>query len=341
MATHYIKNFDRLKFQEIADKMQNCADTTNTAWHGTVFIGTKPVFIKSDVKWLCDLIERYFVKTIPNKHVSKAKELYILYGNPRQYIDTPTVFNTNIYFLSNNIYKTPDLIVHDNCILLCNGDKIYLSVDENAENNFYHLGESHLLMRLFYYLFDDENYAVLHGAVVGINGRGVLISGLSGSGKSTLSGLCLSMGADFIGDDRIAIERVNDKTFAYPIYSTISLYDTIDGIKIIDSNSSKSKTVSVLDKLQISDKIQIIAVIEPQKNDAKKLIISPIPRAGILTRICQDYAYYSLLARSTNVMGDYQKISRLLKNIDCYKIDLSDSVVDNARAILDFVKTIG
>lgn len=57
----------------------------------------------------------------------------------------------------------------------------------------------------FRWLFDQlaarSDLATLHGAVVGIDGRGVLLAGRGGSGKSTLALACLGAGFDYVGDD--------------------------------------------------------------------------------------------------------------------------------------------
>lgn len=51
---------------------------------------------------------------------------------------------------------------------------------------------------------------VLHAALVARDGGGVLIAGGSGVGKTTTALACLLAGFDYLGDDQIAVERVND-----------------------------------------------------------------------------------------------------------------------------------
>jgi hypothetical protein len=45
----------------------------------------------------------------------------------------------------------------------------------------------------------------LHGACVGLNGRGILMMGPSGAGKSTLALLCLLQGLDFVSEDAVFV----------------------------------------------------------------------------------------------------------------------------------------
>jgi energy-coupling factor transporter ATP-binding protein EcfA2 len=54
---------------------------------------------------------------------------------------------------------------------------------------------------------------LLHAALVGRPGRGVLIIGPSGSGKSTVAAACVEAGFDYLGDDVIAAEATSSGPF--------------------------------------------------------------------------------------------------------------------------------
>ena len=51
----------------------------------------------------------------------------------------------------------------------------------------------------------SQNLVPLHGACVGSNGRGLLLSGESGAGKSTASLHCLLRGMDFLTEDSVFV----------------------------------------------------------------------------------------------------------------------------------------
>ena len=60
-----------------------------------------------------------------------------------------------------------------------------------------------------------RNRALLHSAVVGIDGHGVMLVGVSGSGKSTLAlGLC-ERGATYLSDEIAAVTRGSRTVAAY------------------------------------------------------------------------------------------------------------------------------
>lgn len=339
MPTNYIKNFDYEQFQNLYKKMYEICATKKPLWSGTVYIGRKPLYIECHVKWLADKIEDYFFKTLPNEHVKNAKELYILNSGVSDFMPGLDAWTTNVFWTDSNIYRCPDLIAHFNCIFGRWGNTYIISEDNDILSNFYHLGENHLLMRLFRYIFDDDDSVVLHGAVVGNDKNGVLITGLSGAGKSTLAAYCMKYGLKFVSDDRIALHKESGEVFAKPIYTTLSLTEQIDGLKTksVSQPLGCTKHIIVLDKSQISENMKITAIIEPIKQDLQKPVISQVAKAPVLTRICSDYSNFSLLTRSINPILDYQNIADLFDNVNTFSLKLSLSVEDNARAILNFI----
>ena len=339
MPTNYIKNFDRCEFQKLYQKLSVAGAQKKPIWSGTVYIGTQPLYIECHVKWLADKIENYFFKSLPDEHITGAKELYILNDGVEKFMKRPDAWTTNVFWLDDNIYKQPDLIEHFNCLFGRWNDKYIISVDNDEASNFYHLGENHLLMRLFAYIFNTPDNIILHGAVVGNENNSVLITGLSGAGKSTLAAYCLSLGLKFVSDDRVALHTENGIIFANPIYTTLSLAQPIDGLKIKSCSRPNGciKDIIVLDKSQISKNIKINAIIEPIKKDLDMPIISETAKAPVLTRICSDYSNFSLLTRSMNPLDDYRKIAHIFKDINTYSLTLSNSVRDNAIAIYNFI----
>ena len=343
MPTNYIKNLGQKNFDEICNKFQNVIMQNKPVWRGTVYIGEKPLYIECNVKWLAEKIPLYFVKAIENTKINGCKELYILNYGVHKFVPSPDCCTTDLAFVGSNIYKHPDIIIHNNCVFVRKNPVFYLSITEEYGTNFYHLGENHLLMRLLNYIFDDDSNIVLHGAAVGNENYGVLITGLSGAGKSTLSAYCLANGMKFVGDDRIALHRENNTVYADPIYTTLSLNETIDGVKTTFSSRPNgcNKDVYVVDKSQISNHIPIKAIIEPIKSGKDKPIIKRCNLSPILTRICMDYSYFSLLSRNTNPVNDYKKISNLLTGVESFNIELSTDINENAKAICNLISIKG
>lgn len=339
MFNNHVINFPIDDFNSILLNMKNAANK-KPLWRGTVFVGNTPIYMEIHIKTIAAKIERYFIRTLPDVCVDGAKKLYVLNDGVDAFAKRPKNSVDYSCFLTSDTTIRPQLIVCNNCIFIHNSDEFFISLDD-TEYNFRFIGENHLMMKLFNYILDDS--VVLHGAVVGTDDFGVLITGLSGAGKSTLAAHCLAQGVKFVGDDRIAINRVNDDIFANPVYTTISLYNTMDGIKIIgtDVQSTSDKRNYILDKSQISHNIKIKSVIEPVATHARTPLIIPHKKQYILNKICMDYSNFSLIAKSTNVFKDYERISRLLNGCGYNIIELSESIESNAKRIVDFIKTKG
>lgn len=340
MATQYIKNFKGNIFQKVVNFFESGMCSASPIWRGTVYVGIQPIYVECHVQWMAEKIEKIFVNTLPNQCVDGAKKLYILKNGLPDFLPVPVLKNPDIYFCGDDVCAVPDMIVHTNCVFFKHNDICYISLNNNDLNNFFHFGENHLFMRLFYYVLQPTTTTVVHGAVVGYNGNGVLISGASGAGKSTLSAYCLSKGLQFIGDDRVALHVDNGDVIADPIYTTISVNTHIPNIIHTDvvRPQYSNKDIIFLDKSHISNNVKIVAVVEPYKTDADWPTLEPVSKPAVITRMCKDYSHLSILARSTNLMADYKRIFDLLCGCDFYNMKLSKSIDENAQCIADLVK---
>lgn len=343
MHTKYFKNFNQKAFASLQTQIESVASNSSPLWKGTVYIGTKPLYIECHIKWLADKINDYFIVALQDQHIKGAKEIYILNKEVKDFITAPTSIFSDLFFLGDDIFAKPDLIVNDDYILLRTTDKCFLSISENTERHLLYLDENHLLARLFYYIFEPHENMILHSAVVAYGDYGILISGLSGSGKSTLSASCLSLGMDFVADDKVALHIDNGALYADPIYTVLSLKSPIDGIDAFVANQQTDsyKNVFVLDKSLFAKNIKIRAVIEPYKAYLDAPEILRTAKQSVITRICSDYSVFSVLTPNKNPIIDYKNIFNLFCGIDFYKINLSKSIRDNAQAIFDLAKTGG
>lgn len=64
---------------------------------------------------------------------------------------------------------------------------------------------------------------LVHGAVVGSGGRGVLLAGPGGSGKSTTTLACLQAGMQVVGDDYAAVDFTAEPARAWNLYRSIKV----------------------------------------------------------------------------------------------------------------------
>jgi hypothetical protein len=70
----------------------------------------------------------------------------------------------------------------------------------------------------------DQGVQILHSGLIAGGGAGVLIPGESGAGKSTACLTSVSQGLEFLGDDFVGLERMDDGTFrGHSLFSTTCL----------------------------------------------------------------------------------------------------------------------
>jgi HPr Serine kinase C-terminal domain/Coenzyme PQQ synthesis protein D (PqqD) len=60
-------------------------------------------------------------------------------------------------------------------------------------------------------------FALIHGAALGVGGKGIALAGPSGSGKSTLAAGLVSQGYDFLADDLIALSEPDGTIVPWPL----------------------------------------------------------------------------------------------------------------------------
>jgi Coenzyme PQQ synthesis protein D (PqqD) len=60
-------------------------------------------------------------------------------------------------------------------------------------------------------------FALIHGAALGLDGKGLALAGPSGSGKSTLAAGLVGQGYDFLADDLIALSEPNGTIVPWPL----------------------------------------------------------------------------------------------------------------------------
>ena len=70
---------------------------------------------------------------------------------------------------------------------------------------------------------EDHGFQLAHAAVVGREGKGVLLAGRSGQGKSTTAATCLDAGLDYVSDDYVLLSHQPQPT-AYCLYNSAKLH---------------------------------------------------------------------------------------------------------------------
>lgn len=80
------------------------------------------------------------------------------------------------------------------------------------------------LLRFLFGIAEEHGWFLVHAAAIGFKGSGLLTPGAGGMGKSTLSAAATIAGADFAGDDFVAVKKIDGGWHAHSLFSTIMLF---------------------------------------------------------------------------------------------------------------------
>lgn len=205
----------------------------------------------------------------------------------------------------------------------------------------------HLFFRQIHFLCNNDVCSLVHGAVIGWDGNGILVCAKGKCGKSTLSIKSLLCGAEYVAEDYQILESDNKKICASPIYSVVTLgndmYELMRGEfygSFYSFNWDKSK--SVYDVSCYVDSVRthypIKMCLFPQfVQDAHASIekCGEVEKGRAILHLI-----YSTLMQTHN-LGDFQqtrKLFNMLCDMPFYRINLSPNISENTIVLRNFVK---
>ena len=111
--------------------------------------------------------------------------------------------------------------------------------------------QGHLFVQLLNRILKTPDTNLIHGACIGLNGKGVLLCARGQQGKSTLAVHALLDGFEYVSDDYLTLEKSRDGLLAYPIYSIVTLspqmynemYEALQGTRFVSNNARRDKYV--------------------------------------------------------------------------------------------------
>jgi len=195
---------------------------------------------------------------------------------------------------------------------------------------------------ILHWFLHAENIHFLHGAVVGNNNQGVLITAKSGSGKSTTSLACLLAGMDFVGDDYVAITTDNT-VVAHNLYSSAKV--TKPGLQLFPElteqvwNTNSAETEKAVMFLypafsyQIHESLPLTTLLIPRIIGGETTI-TPANKLEALVAV----APTTLLQLPLAEIGKLKVLKEIIKKLPCYYLNLGSDVKGVSKVIREFLK---
>ena len=213
------------------------------------------------------------------------------------------------------------------------------------------LNNGHLFVQaLFRVLNSSPVSSLVHGACVGVDGKGVLMCARGGGGKSTLSVTAMLRGFEYVSDDYLILENGNEGLLASPIYSFISLspemydllFDDMARARFLGVSGWKGKYVFDISgfkdrfRWRFPVKALLFPEIDLSVSEPSVCLCGPAERGKTIVQIA-----HSTISQMgvKGFRGDQRnaafvlKTVKMLEGFDCYKITLSRDLDANVNCL--------
>jgi hypothetical protein len=207
--------------------------------------------------------------------------------------------------------------------------------------------QGHIFVQTFNKILKTPAAGLVHGAVVGLDNKGILFCARGQRGKSTLAVLAMMQGFEYVSDDYLTLEKTDDGLFAYPIYSIITLsprmynelYDDLKG-KFVSNNARKDKYVVNIEGYHdtFRRRYPVSVCMFPE------IVSDPEPSIVPCTPGDKGRAIVQLTHSTVNQTGDrhepetIKKIISFTDGFEFYRINLCQDIKANVECLKEFIK---
>ena len=231
-------------------------------------------------------------------------------------------------------------------------------IGNDFENNTYYYGvedltpeefikEGHIFVQFFNNMLKSENSNLVHGAVIGLNNKGILFCARGQRGKSTLSVLSMIRGFEYVSDDYLILTKTNNELISNPIYSIITLspemynrlYSELEGSRFISNNARKDKYVFNISNFhnKFMKDYPIKLCIFPEITEDKE------PSIRLCTKEEKGRAIVQIIQSTLMQMNDLserqtvEKLINMVKDFNFYKFNLCFDIEKNTEYLKNFM----
>ena len=207
--------------------------------------------------------------------------------------------------------------------------------------------EGHVFVQIFNNILKTPDSNLVHGAVIGLNGNGILLCARGQRGKSTLSVLSMIKGFEYVSDDYLILHRKDDELLASPIYSIITLspemynklYDYLDGVRFISNNARKDKYVFNISNFHNTFRkdypIKLALFPEIVSDSEPSISLCTYEERG--RAIVQLIQSTLMQTSDLNDTGTVLKLIDMVKNLTFYKFKLCSDIEKNTCFLREFM----
>jgi hypothetical protein len=188
-----------------------------------------------------------------------------------------------------------------------------------------------------------RGYLLVHGAAVGLPGRGVLLTGKGGCGKSTTALACLPSELLYAGDDYCLISGLQGP-HVYSIYNTgkqnasdvgrfPELLPALSNANALDKEKALYFFHDFLPE-KMSSEFPVAAILIPQITGRQETRLTPVSPAKALLALAPSTVYQLHAAEQQQIIRSLSDFIRMVPN---YRLELGSDISQIPRVILDFL----
>jgi hypothetical protein len=208
----------------------------------------------------------------------------------------------------------------------------------------YRLSASPLRLILNWFLSKDGVH-LLHGAVVSLNGKSILITAKGGTGKSTTALSCFFSGMSYLGDDYVTI-KFGDVITTHSIFNSIKLFpqsfhDTFPALKdkIWNENGTdieNEKVTVFLSELypqKVVKTASLHAIMIPMIKNIEETRIVPASKIQTMVSMVPATLFQLSMTKSNTVA----ELKSVVERTPCYFLELGSDINGVGETIKSFL----
>ena len=253
-------------------------------------------------------------------------------------------------------YPSGQVNMEGGTVYLASGNEYYYGTASYEPEKW--ISEGHLFVQmLFRILNDDPSARLVHGACIGLDGKGLLLCARGQKGKSTLAVTAMLKGFDFVSEDYLILERGQEGLAASPIYSMVTLspfmydklYDGLGKAKFMGVGPFKGKYL--FDITDFRDQVRwrypvracVFPEISPEAPEPRFELCDPAEKNRAITHMAHSTLFQMWCAGLKQRQTDQEFmlwVIRSLSSLDFYKIILTPDIFRNADCLRSLVREI-
>jgi hypothetical protein len=180
----------------------------------------------------------------------------------------------------------------------------------------------------------DRGMQLVHAGLVSVGSHGILFAGNNGAGKSTCSLLCLCAGLEYLSDDHVGLQEVDDGGFVgHSIYASSRLephhlarFPLLAPHGIPSDHPAENKSLVQLAEIfprRMKRSVRVSALVLPKIVGGSSARLTPVSRAEALRTLAPSSL---LMLPFMPARSGFDKLVRLVQAVPCYRLEMGSDL---------------